>query len=126
MRPDMILISEFTVVPETTIIESIVIAIVGYLIVFVALVLLYWFFDLLSKVLNMRLRVRLRRQGKLGKEEETKDLRIPGDVIAAIGLALYLSTELHDDESNVLTIKKVSRTYSPWSSKIYGLRNLPR
>jgi Na+-transporting methylmalonyl-CoA/oxaloacetate decarboxylase gamma subunit len=122
----MILISEFTVVPETTIIESIVIAIVGYLIVFVALVLLYWFFDLLSKVLNMRLRVRLRRQGKLGKEEETKDLRIPGDVIAAIGLALYLSTELHDDESNVLTIKKVSRTYSPWSSKIYGLRNLPR
>lgn len=122
----MILLSEFTVVPETTIIESIVVSIVGYLIVFVALVLLYWFFELLSKVLNMRLRDRLRRQGKLGKDEETKDLRIPGDVIAAIGLALYMSTELHDDESNVLTIKKVSRTYSPWSSKIYGLRNIPR
>ncbi|MCE1200963.1 MAG: OadG family protein [Bacteroidia bacterium] len=122
----MILLSEFTVVPETTIIESIVVSIVGYLIVFVALVLLYWFFDLLSKVLNMRLKDRLRRQGKLSKDEETKDLRIPGDVIAAIGLALYMSTRLHDDESNVLTIKKVSRTYSPWSSKIYGLRNLPR
>ncbi len=122
----MILLSEFTVVPETTIIESIVVSIVGYLIVFVALVLLYWFFELLSKVLNMRLRDRLRRQGKLGKDEETKDLRIPGDVIAAIGLALYMSTELHDDESNVLTIKKVSRTYSPWSSKIYGLRSIPR
>jgi len=26
----------------------------------------------------------------------------------------------------VLTIKKVSRTYSPWSSKIYGLRKTPR
>lgn len=122
----MILLSEFTVVPETTIIESIVVSIVGYLIVFVALVLLYWFFDLLSKILNMRLKDRLRRQGKLSKDEETKDLRIPGDVIAAIGLALYMSTQLHDDESNVLTIKKVSRTYSPWSSKIYGLRNLPR
>jgi Na+-transporting methylmalonyl-CoA/oxaloacetate decarboxylase gamma subunit len=122
----MILLSEFNVVPETTIIESIVVSIVGYLIVFVALVLLYWFFDLLSKILNMRLKDRLRRQGKLSKDEETKDLRIPGDVIAAIGLALYMSTRLHDDESNVLTIKKVSRTYSPWSSKIYGLRNLPR
>ncbi len=122
----MILLSEFTVVPETTIIESIVVSIVGYLIVFVALVLLYWFFDLLSKILNMRLKDRLRRQGKLSKDEETKDLRVPGDVIAAIGLALYMSTQLHDDESNVLTIKKVSRTYSPWSSKIYGLRNLPR
>lgn len=122
----MILLSEFTVVPETTIIESIVVSIVGYLIVFVALVLLYWFFDLLSKILNMRLKDRLRRQGKLSKDEEAKDLRVPGDVIAAIGLALYMSTQLHDDESNVLTIKKVSRTYSPWSSKIYGLRNLPR
>ncbi|MBK9292299.1 MAG: OadG family protein [Bacteroidetes bacterium] len=122
----MLTLTEFNVVPETTIIESIVVSIVGYLIVFVALLLLYWFFELLSKVLNMRIKDKLKRQGKLAKGEENKDLRIPGDVIAAIGLALYLSTQLHDDESNVLTIRKVSRTYSPWSSKIYGLRNLPR
>lgn len=122
----MIILSEFTVVPETTIIESVVISAVGYVIVFVALALLYFFFEMLSRVLNIRLRGKLVRQGKLGMEVKTKDLCIPGDVIAAIGLALYLSTQLHDDESNVLTIKKVSRTYSPWSSKIYGLRNAPR
>ncbi|HAH59495.1 MAG TPA: phage tail protein, partial [Bacteroidales bacterium] len=34
--------------------------------------------------------------------------------------------ELHDHEDAVLTIKKVARTYSPWSSKIYGLRNLSK
>ena len=47
-----------------------------------------------------------------------------GEVNAAIATALYMYfNELHDDESNIITIKKVSKFYSPWSSKIYGLRN---
>ena len=33
--------------------------------------------------------------------------------------------EMHDEESNVITIKRVRKTYSPWSSKIYGLRVWP-
>ncbi len=49
-----------------------------------------------------------------------------GEVNAAIALALHLyQTELHDYENTVLTIQKVSRTYSPWSSKIYTLRKTP-
>jgi hypothetical protein len=49
------------------------------------------------------------------------------EVGAAIAMALYLYTnQLHDQENPVITMIKVSRTYSPWSSKIYGLRKSPR
>jgi glutaconyl-CoA/methylmalonyl-CoA decarboxylase subunit delta len=45
-----------------------------------------------------------------------------GEVMAVIAAALYLhSKETHDNENLKLTIKKSSRPYSPWSSKIYGL-----
>jgi Na+-transporting methylmalonyl-CoA/oxaloacetate decarboxylase gamma subunit len=50
-----------------------------------------------------------------------------GEINAAIAMALYLySNELHDQENPVITMIRVSKTYSPWSSKIYGLRKLPR
>jgi Na+-transporting methylmalonyl-CoA/oxaloacetate decarboxylase gamma subunit len=122
----MLLLAEFTDVPETTLIEGIVVSIVGYLIVFVALVVLYFFFDNLSKLINKRIKIKLRRQGKLTPTDKTTDFSVQGEVTAAIGMALYMVTQLHDEESNIITIKKVSRTYSPWSSKIYGLRNLNR
>ncbi|MGE0019977.1 MAG: OadG family transporter subunit [Draconibacterium sp.] len=49
-----------------------------------------------------------------------------GEVNAAIAMALHLyQNEMHDYENTVLTIQKVSRTYSPWSSKIYTLRKIP-
>lgn len=49
------------------------------------------------------------------------------ELFAAIGFALHTYVaELHDYEKTVLTIKKVMRPYSPWSSKIYGLRKSPR
>ena len=50
-----------------------------------------------------------------------------GEVNAAIAMALFLySEQLHDIEDPIITMSKVSRTYSPWSSKIYGLRKSPR
>lgn len=53
--------------------------------------------------------------------------RLSGEINAAIVMALYLYTnEIHDQEDPVITMIRVSRTYSPWSSKIYGLRKLPR
>ena len=104
--------------------EGIIIAIVGYITVFLALVVLYFVFTYLSKTLNYRARQKLRREGRY-KAAEEKQLFIPGDVSAAISLALYLYNELHDEESNVITIKRISKTYSPWSSKIYTLREFP-
>ena len=49
-----------------------------------------------------------------------------GEVAAAIAMALReLSNEMHDVEHGVLTFGSNSRNYSPWSSKIFGLRQLP-
>ena len=51
---------------------------------------------------------------------------VSGEVIAAISLAMQqYDNDLHDLESAVLTINRVGRTYSPWSSKIYGLTPTP-
>ncbi len=60
-------------------------------------------------------------QSEVGVQEKVTS---SGDEIAAIALALYLyKTELHDHESLTLTMNKISKTYSPWSSKIYGVMN---
>lgn len=48
-----------------------------------------------------------------------------GEEIAAIIMALHQHLNSHDAESTILTINKVKRAYSPWSSKIYGLREIP-
>lgn len=48
-----------------------------------------------------------------------------GEEIAAISLALHEHFNQHDQESFLLTVKKMKRAYSPWSSKIYGLRETP-
>lgn len=49
-----------------------------------------------------------------------------GEEIAAIVMALNEHLNAHDRESTILTINKVRRSYSPWSSKIYNMRELPR
>ncbi|MDE5785198.1 MAG: lamin tail domain-containing protein, partial [Duncaniella sp.] len=48
-----------------------------------------------------------------------------GEAIAAIVMALHEHLDAHDSENTVLTIKKLRRAYSPWNSKIYGLREIP-
>lgn len=48
-----------------------------------------------------------------------------GEEIAAICMALYQHLNAHDTESTVLTINKVKRAYSPWNSKMHGLRHNP-
>ena len=48
---------------------------------------------------------------------------IPNEVLTAIGMALYLSTNLHDEESNVITIE---RRVTSWNDKNYGVRHWKR
>ncbi len=107
-------------------------------VVFFSLVLLYFFFKLLGRLMTRGVKKQLlarnllkMRAGVAVVAENAPSghdhLQITGEVNAAIAMALYLySVELHDAENTVLTINKVSRTYSPWSSKIYGLRKSPK
>ena len=102
--------------------SELVIAVVGYLIVFIALVSLYALFRMMPGLLSSRLKKEKYTKGKETEKEEKAV--ISGEETAAIAMALYLILdEMHDEESGVLTIKKVSKAYSPWSSKIYAVRN---
>lgn len=98
-------------------------------IVFSALLLLCISFYIISKIGE---RVSERNKAKshgADLREMTKEDRPgqdSGEVIAAIAMALHEHLDTHDRENTVLTINKVKRAYSPWSSKIYGLRELPR
>lgn len=106
--------------------NGIAISVIGYVVVFVALVILYFAFANITRVLLLRQKMRLKLSGD--KRELTRDeLSVTGEINAAIGMAIYLHySEIHDYESTILTIKKVQKAYSPWSSKIYGLREYPR
>lgn len=105
--------------------EGLTIAIVGYVTVFLALAVLYFAFTYIAKIIKLQIRQKLLRKG-VKVDECCKEIDIPGDVVAAISTAMYMTLMLHDEESKILTIKKVSRTYSPWSSKIYGMRNFKK
>lgn len=102
--------------------ETIIIAAVGYLIVFLALVSLFWFFSILPKIIYFNARRENKKKGKSIAHPD--EFNVSGEETAAIAMALHLYIgELHDEESGILTIKKISKAYSPWSSKIYAVRN---
>ncbi|NOY50357.1 MAG: OadG family protein [Chlorobi bacterium] len=105
--------------------QGITIAITGYVIVFAALVVLFYVFTAVSKILLARTKRHLAKEGRLDQIKED-EIQITGEVSAAIAMALYLHTLLHDEESGKITIKKISKTYTPWSSKIYGMSNFNR
>lgn len=99
--------------------------VIGYVIVFIALLLLYIVFYNLTKLITGNIKRTLKKEGQ--EVDDKKSFEISGEVNAAIAAALYLYyNELHDQENTVLTINRVSRAYSPWSSKIYSLRQYPR
>lgn len=104
--------------------DNLIIALVGYVIVFSALVLLYFVFQNMPKLISWQTRIRLKRKGlyKPTAEGKAEEVLLPGGDNAAIAVALHLYfSEMHDEEKTVITIKKVSKTYSPWSSKIYNM-----
>lgn len=100
-------------------------AVVGYITVFTALVLLYLIFYNIPKLYKIKLRKNMKKKGKhTGTEGECCE-DISGQTSAAIATALHMYfNEMHDHEDMVMTIVKVSKRYSPWSSKIYGLNNV--
>ena len=100
--------------------DNLVLSFVGYVIVFLALTLLFYVFSLLPKILQFNIRRELKKRGN--SEVVIEDITITGEVSAAISTALYLYfDDLHDEEAHVLTVNKISKRYSPWSSKIYNV-----
>lgn len=54
------------------------------------------------------------------------NMNIPGDVLAAISMALYdIQDEVHDVETKVLTFKRPAQDYLPWCDKSFGMLQIP-
>lgn len=98
-------------------------------VVFTGLILLYLCFRIIGKVaVKLRKRNAMKAQNVTDKQEaKERGLgEAPGEVIAAISMALHEAQGAdHDVEETILTISRVKRSYSPWSSKIYTLRETP-
>lgn len=96
-------------------------------VVFIALILLYLVFKGTGKISIHFQTLRVQKATGVDSSKATEMAETSGEVLAAIAMALSeLDSEVHDIESTVLTINKVGRTYSPWNSKIYMLREQPR
>ena len=95
-------------------------------VVFCGLILLFIAFKIVGKVaVNLSKRNTMKSKG-IDKHEAKEFTQAPGEVYAAISMALHeMQDEVHDVEETVLTITPVKRSYSPWSSKIYTLRETP-
>lgn len=98
---------------------------------FLSLIILYFIFKRIGKF-------HIRKKSENAKEA-TKNVansakadtsgQVSAETYAAISMAMHLykiDNEAHDFENTVLTIHKESKSYSPWSSKIYTLRETPQ
>jgi len=66
------------------------------------------------------------RAKQIVQDFETELSSIPSNVMAgtqefaAIAAVIHMyQSELHDEEITIMTINKIARTYSPWSSKFH-------
>lgn len=91
-------------------------------VVFIGLFVLFMVFKQIGKAAISATKRNAKKSGEVVGAGE-----VSGEVYAAIATALYeFGEDTHDIENTVLTIHKVTRNYSPWSSKIYNLREVPR
>ena len=105
-----------------------VVTIGGFCIVITALVVLFCIFTGFSKLVNHDFK-NAKKEKKVAEAPKTSTAagwKVDDDLAAVIGLALALAKDVHDEESGFVTIQRVERRYSPWSSKIYGLNGLNR
>ena len=104
-----------------------ILALTAMSVVFLALILLYFIFKGIG---NANIRAGKKRSAAVAGTDvkESQYGEVPGEVYAAIATAMHLyqeDDEGHDEESFVVTLHHTDRTYSPWSSKIYTLRQTP-
>lgn len=97
--------------------HGLIITIVSVAVVFSALVVLYFAYSLIGKILNKKVVLPKKISGRNPSEEEAVaiamalDQELNGEIYAAIGLALhqYMNETVNDTESYIITIKRKHR-----------------
>ena len=103
--------------------DMLLMALVGFLIVFLVLVLMIGVMKAMGYFFTRQRKPKaVSAPGEIADDHAISD----DEVVAAIAVALKMyKSDLHDRESEVLTINRITRAYSPWNSKIHGLTQLP-
>lgn len=105
-------------------------AIIAMSVVFIGLILLYVSFKIVGNIAVKLGKKNAMKATGITDKAEAKEKNLgshSGEEAAAIAMALHeFMNDAHDVEDMILTINKVKRTYSPWSSKIYTLRQTPK
>ena len=110
---------------------GVVITLTSIAIVAMALVMLFFVFKYMGefhikKAKKKADKLRSLQSGSVQAKGSKKDVFLTNEELTAIAIALYkYSEDLHDIEDTVLTINRAAKAYSPWSSKIYTLTQLP-
>ncbi len=109
-------------------------AITAMIVVFSCLLILYRAFSLIGTIsIKMAKKNELKAKGvspeaaASATAKADKEDYVPGEVYAAIGMALHeMQNDVHDMEEMVLTIgNEHERTLSPWNAKSITMRQLP-
>ncbi len=106
--------------------EILAITLIGFSLVFIVLVILIYIIKLFGVVFTRNQKKRVATTQNTPVEEVKLPHMVGSEEAAAIAMAISLYTDvMHDHESEILTIQKVKRVYSPWNSKIYGFTQVP-
>ena len=104
--------------------EMLMMALIGFLLVFTVLVLLIYVMRLMGWFFTRDRKPKA--ASKVATEPALDHAISDQELAAAIATALKLyKSALHDQESEMLTINRITRAYSPWNSKIHGLTQVP-
>lgn len=102
--------------------NAITIFLIGFGVVFAALITIYFIFNLLPKVLGIKLKKEKSVKVDNATIKPEKAIKADDEVYAAIAMALSLHFEdAHDDEPMVLSINLNERLNSQWNSKIQNV-----
>lgn len=101
------------------------VTLVGLGIVFSVMMLLAIIFSFLPKLIHIKFDFKSLKKGNIEEAIERKEIVMTADEVTAIAMALSMYfDDLHENESNVITIKEIQKRYSPWSSKLFGMNNV--
>jgi len=106
---------------------GLLIVVLGLGVVFLSLIVLFFCMKLFVRVLNPTAKAASHKHGAMEIAGRTGDEPMTGEIIAAICLAIRRSRdEFHDLEQTIITLNRITKPYSPWSSKIHGIRRPSR
>jgi len=105
------------------------VALSGIIIVMVSLFIIYFFMQFVSWLIKYYKYIQLKTIRK--KKNKLRIIKIEDDrpdieAVLAVSTAIHMEMKYKMEEKNaILTINKLIRPYSPWSSKILSMRKVP-